>query len=68
MAQATTHLSGEDAVLARRYADSLFALSEAEKLTDAVAADLRGLRRARSLKASWFALIGHRLVRCRFRA
>ena len=46
MAQATTHLSGDDAVLARRYADSLCALSEAEKLTDAVAADLRGLRPA----------------------
>ena len=51
-------VAGNHAALARRYVGSLYALAEQENTVDAVASDMRGLRRLWNESAEW------RLVAC----
>jgi F-type H+-transporting ATPase subunit delta len=46
-------VTGDQATLARRYADALYALAAQVDAVDAVAADLRGLRRIWAESAEW---------------
>jgi F-type H+-transporting ATPase subunit delta len=46
-------LAGEEAILARRYVGALYDLAEQEKTVDAVATEIRGLRRLWDESAEW---------------
>jgi F-type H+-transporting ATPase subunit delta len=48
-----TPVAGDEAILARRYVDALYALADHEDLVDVVATDLRGLRRLWDESAEW---------------
>lgn len=66
MSQSTERslVSGESAVLARRYAGAFYALAEDEKQLDAVAADLRALLPIADSNAEFISLANHpRLTR-----
>lgn len=46
-------IAGDQAALVRRYVDALYALAEQDAAVDAVAADMRGLRRLWNESAEW---------------
>ena len=56
--QAVTPIAGDHAALARRYGGALFALAEHDGEVDAVATDLRGLRRVWDESAEWRFIAG----------
>jgi F-type H+-transporting ATPase subunit delta len=50
---AVAPVAGDQAILSRRYAESLYALADKEGAVDAVLADMRGLRRLWNECAEW---------------